>query len=169
VLTLPVPTPANGFKIFPLGNCDPTGIDLGPGTDMAISCRQGVAHEQLTVEILDRTNGTVRAIVPVGGGDQITYDVPTNRYYLAASRWTATGLSSGPACTAASPCTPVLAVIDAASRTIVDKAPTGNNAHSVAIDPVTHQVYLPFSSSTAPAGCATCDNVPNGGVLVFQE
>jgi len=169
VLTLPVPTPANGFKIFPLGNCDPTGIDLGPGTDMAISCRQGVAHEQLTVEILDRTNGTVRAIVPVGGGDQITYDVPTNRYYLAASRWTATGLSSGPACTAASPCTPVLAVIDAASRTIVDKAPTGNNAHSVAIDPVTHQVYMPFSSSTAPAGCATCDNVPNGGVLVFQE
>ena len=169
VLTLPVPTPANGFKIFPLGNCDPTGLDLGPGTDMAISCRQGVAGEPLTVEIMDRTNGTLRATVPIGGGDQIAYDTPTNRYYLAASRWTASGLSSGPACTAASPCTPVLAIIDAASRTLVQTVFSGNNAHSVGVDSVTHRVYMPFSSSTAPAGCASCVNVPTGGVLVFQE
>jgi len=169
VLTLPKPTPANGFKIFPLGACDPTGLDLGPGTDMAVSCRQGNAGDPLTVQILDRTNGTVRATVPIGGGDQIAYDAPTNRYYLAASRWTKSGLSSGPACTAASPCTPVLGIIDAASRTLVQTAFTGNNAHSVGVDPVTHQVYMPFSSSTAPGGCATCDNVPTGGVLVFQE
>ena len=169
VLTLPVPTPANGFKIFPLGACDPTGLDLGPGTDMAISCRQGNAGEPLTVEIMDRTNGTLRATVPIGGGDQIAYDAPTNRYYLAASRWTKSGLSSGPACTAASPCTPVLAIIDAAARTLVQTAFSGNNAHSVGVDPVTHQVYMPFSSSTAPGGCSTCDNVPTGGVLVFQE
>ena len=169
VLTFPVPTPANGFKIFPLGKCDPTGLDLGPGTDMAISCRQGVAGEPLTVEIMDRTNGTLRATVPIGGGDQIAYDTPTNRYYLAASRWTASGLSSGPACTAASPCTPVLAIIDAASRTLVQTVFSGNNAHSVGVDPVTHQVYMPFSSSTAPARCSSCVNVPSGGVLVFQE
>ena len=92
---------------------------------MAISCRQGVAGEPLTVEIMDRTNGTLRATVPIGGGDQIAYDTPTNRYYLAASRWTASGLSSGPACTAASPCTPVLAIIDAASRTLVQTADAG--------------------------------------------
>src|SRR6266403_1150313 len=83
------------------------------------------------------TNGTLRATVPIGGGDQIAYDAPTNRYYLAASRWTASGLSSGPACTAASPCTPVLAIIDAASRTLVQTAISGNNAHSVGVDPVT--------------------------------
>ncbi len=169
VLTLPVPTPANGLKIFPLGACDPPGLDLGPGTDMAVSCRQGVAGDPLSVEILDRTNGTLRATVPIGGGDQTAYDAPTNRYYLAASRWTNSGRSSGPACTAVSPCTPVLAIIDAASRTLVQTKPSGNNAHSVAVDPVTHRVYMPFSSSTAPAGCATCGDVPNGGVLVFQE
>jgi hypothetical protein len=169
ILTLPVPTPANGFKIFPLGNCDPTGLDLGPGTDMAISCRQGNAGEQLTVQILDRTNGTLKATVLIGGGDQIAYDGPTNRYYLAASRWTKSGLSSGPSCSAASPCTPVLGIIDAASRTLVQTAFSGNNARSVGVDPVTHRVYMPFSSSTAPAGCSTCDNVPTGGVVVFQE
>jgi DNA-binding beta-propeller fold protein YncE len=169
-LTLPVPTPANGFKIFPLGDCDPTGIDLGPGTDVAVSCRQGTAGVPLTVLILDRTNGTVLATLNAGGGDQITYDAATNKYYLAASRWTSSGLSSGPACTATSQCTPVLVIIDAATRKVVGMPFTGNNAHSVAADPTTHQVYLPFSSATAPAGCVeTCLNVPNGGVLVFQE
>ena len=171
-LTLPVPTPANGFKIFPLGNCDPTGIDLGPGTDVAISCRQGTPGVPLTVQIMDRTNGTVLANLNAGGGDQITYDAATNKYYLAASRWTASGKSSGAACTAASPCTPVLQIIDAGSRAVVKTLQTGNNAHSVAIDPATHQVYLPYSSPTAPAGCATCvSDAPfgNGGVLVFQE
>ena len=171
-LTLPVPTAANGFKVFPLGNCDPTGLDLGPGTDMAVSCRQGTAGVPLTVQILDRTNGTVRATLNAGGGDQIRYDAATNKYYLAASRWTATGKSSGAGCTAASPCTPVLQIIDAGSRTLVKTLATGNNAHSVAVDPATHQVYLPFSSPQAPAGCATCVTdtpVGNGGVLVFQE
>jgi len=169
ILTLPVPTPANGFKIFPLGDCDPTGLDLGPGTDMAVSCRQGVAFEPLTVEILDRTNGTLRATVPVGGGDQIAYDAATNRYYLAASRWTSNGRSSGAGCTASAPCTPVLAIIDAATREVVKKELSGNNAHSVGVDPVTHRVYMPYSSSGSPAGCITCDALPSGGVLVFQE
>ena len=167
-LTLPVPTPANGFKIFPLGDCDPTGLDLGPGTDMAVSCRQGDAGVPLTVEILDRTNGTVRATINAGGGDQITYDAGTNKYYLAASRWTSSGLSSGAACTGISPCTPTLMVIDAAARTVVQMPFTGNNAHSVAIDPATRKVYMPYSSAAAPAGCAApCGG--DGGVLVFQE
>ena len=171
-LTLPVPTVANGFKIFPLGDCDPTGIDLGPGTDVAVSCRQGTAGVPLTVQILDRTNGNVLANLNAGGGDQIAFDAATNKYYLAASRWTANGKSSGSACTAAAPCTPVLQIIDASSRTVVKTLTTGNNAHSVAVDPSSHQVYLPFSSPAAPAGCATCvteSPFGNGGVLVFQE
>src|SRR5207244_3307963 len=139
ILTLPVPTPANGFKIFPLGACDPTGLDLGPGTDMAISCRQGTAGVPLTVEIMDRTNGTLLATLNAGGGDQITYDPARNRYYLAASRWTANGRSSGPACTAASPCTPVLQIIDAGTRTLIKTVNTGNNAHAVAVDSSSRQ------------------------------
>jgi len=171
-LTLPVPTAANGFKIFPLGNCDPTGIDLGPGTDVAVSCRQGTAGVPLTVEILNRTNGAVLATINAGGGDQIWYDAGSNRYYLAASRWTANGLSSGPSCTADSPCTPVLQIIDAGSRTLFKTVATGNNAHSVAVDPLTRQVYMPISSATSPGGCSTCSPtsaIANGGVLVLQE
>jgi hypothetical protein len=168
-LTLPAVAAGNGFKQFPLGNCDPTGIDLGPGTDFIVACRQGTAGVPLTTLILNRVNGSLLTTLPIGGGDQIVYDPSQNRYYLGASRWTASGTSSGSACTAASPCTPVLGIIDAATRMVIGNPPTGNNAHSVTVDPTTHQVYLPYSSATAPAGCANCSNVPDGGVLVFQE
>jgi hypothetical protein len=169
ILTVPAIAPGNGFRIFPLGNCDPTGIDLGPGTDFVVACRQGTAGVPLTTQILNRTSGAVLAAINLGGGDQVAYDPSLNRYYLAASRWTANGLSSGSACTAASPCTAVLGIIDAASRTVIGTPVTGNNAHSVAADAATHQVYLPYSSAAAPAGCSTCGNLTEGGVMVFQQ
>lgn len=170
-LTIPTIVAGSGWKIYPLGNCDPTGLTLGPGNDMAISCRQGTQGVPLTVQILDRTNGNQLANLNAGGGDQIAYDSVTNRYYLAASRWTTSGNSSGSACTAASPCVPRLIVIDAAARSVLQKLASGNNAHSVAVDPVSHHVFMPSSSAAAPAGCSDCTsgNIPNGGVLVYQQ
>lgn len=167
-LTIPTITAGNGWKVFPLGVCDPTGLALGPGTDFAVSCREGGVGEQLTVQILNRVSGASVATLNVGGGDQIAYDSATGRYYLAASRMTASGKSSGPACTAASPCTPKLIIIDASTHTVVTQLFTGNNAHSVAVDPATHQAFLPYSSATAPAGCADCSASPTGGVLIFS-
>jgi hypothetical protein len=172
-LTLPVPSAGNGFKIFPLGNCDPTGIDLGPGSDYGVMCRQGTTGALLTFQILDRTSGVVLAVLNAGGGDQIAYDAATNRYFLSSSRFTASGLAAvAGTCAAASPCTPQLFVVDAATRQVIASAPTGNNAHSVGVDPVGHQVYLPFSSNGAPGGCATCATIfPNGagGVGVYTS
>jgi len=171
-LTLPATagSPGSPWKIFPEGNCDPTGIALGPGVDVAVSCRQGTKGVPLTVQIYDRTNGTLLANLNAGGGDQIVYDAATNRYYYAASRWTSNGLSSGASCSAAAPCIPRLIVIDASTRSVVFKLTSGNNAHSVAFDPANHRAFMPSSSATAPAGCADCvgGNAPNGGVLVFQ-
>ncbi len=168
-LTLPVPTAANGFKIFPLGNCDPTGLELGPGTDMISVCRQGTTGARLTALILNRVTGAILATLNAGGGDQVWYDTATNRYFIGGSRWTANGLAAtGGACSAASPCTPVLMVIDAGSRQIVSGPLSGNNAHAVAVDAATHQAYMPYSSSAAPAGCSTCSNFPTGGVMVFS-
>jgi hypothetical protein len=168
-LTLPVPTAGSGFKIFPLGNCDPTGIDLGPGTDLGVMCRHGTTGALLTFQILNRTNGANVATLNAGGGDQINFDAATNRWFLASSRFTANGLAGvGGACTAAVPCTPQLIVVDGTSHQIVASVPTGNNAHSVGVDPVGHQVYMPYSSAAAPAGCATCATFPNGGVGVYS-
>jgi hypothetical protein len=159
-----------GIKRFPLGNCDPTGLALGPGTDMAVECRQGDPGSQLTLLIMNRTNGSVLATLPAGGGDQTVYDARTNRYYVAGSRWHASGINEqGGGCTATNLCAPTLFVVDAASHTIASSIRTGNNAHSVAVDPVSGRVFMPYSAATVPAGCADCatNNFANGGVTIF--
>lgn len=157
-----------GHKEFAEGACDPTGLALGPGNDIAVNCREGTAGDPLLVQILDRTTGAILASINAGGGDQLEYDAAANKYYSAASRWTKSGKSSGSACTAASPCTPVLAVIDAATRTLSGQFPTGNNAHSVAVDPATKKVFLPVSADASPAGCSGC-NAQTAGLLVMAQ
>jgi hypothetical protein len=170
-LPLPAPNGSNGFKVYPEGDCDPTGIDLGPGTDMAVSCREGTVGSALNVLIMDRTSGNILATVNAGGSDQISYDSNTNRYYAASSRWNATGkaINNGGTCSSANPCTPVLNVIDAGSRKLVNQLQTGNNAHSVAVSGPDSKAFVPYSSASAPSGCSNCSGTyPNGGVSVFS-
>jgi len=160
-----------GVKMYSEGNCDPTGLALGPGTDIAVGCREGTTAAPLLVQILNRSTGNIIASVNAGGGDQLEYDAGSNRYYNAGSRWTASGNAAvGGACSAASPCTPVLSIIDATTHAVVAQVPTGNNAHSVAVDPVSGQVFMPISSAAAPAGCSTCaaNGFINAGVAVFS-
>jgi hypothetical protein len=164
-------TALTGVRMYSEGNCDPTGLALGPGTDIAIGCREATTAAPLLVQILNRNTGTVVASVNAGGGDQLEYDAGSNRYYNAGSRWTASGNAAvNGACSATSPCTPVLSIIDASTHAIVTQVPTGNNAHSVAVDPASGQVFMPISSATAPAGCATCaaNGFINAGVAVFS-
>ena len=159
-----------GGRAYSEGNCDPTGLALGPGTDVAVGCREGTAGAPLLVQIMNRSTGAIVASINAGGGDQLEYDAGSNRYYNAGSRWTASGNAGvNGACSAASPCTPVLAIIDAATRTVVTRLPTGNNAHSVAVDSASGLAFMPISSATAPAGCATCaaNGFVNAGVAVF--
>ena len=161
-------TALSGLRTYDEGNCDPTGLALGPNNDVAVGCREGTTGAPLLVQIMDRTNGKILASVNAGGGDQIEYDPSTNRYYSAASRWTASGkAATGGACSAASPCTPVLAIIDAATRTLVAQLATGNNAHSVAVDSATNRAFVPISSGSSPAGCSTCDPQGAAGLLTF--
>lgn len=159
-----------GLKRFTLGNCDPTGMDLGPGVEMAVECRQGDKGVALTTLIVNRNTGATVATVPIGGGDQLAYDARTNRYYVAASRWHASGINDqGGGCSATNLCAPVLAVIDAGSHAIVSTFATGNNAHSVAVDPANGLVFVPYSSATNPSGCGTCaaNGFVSGGISVF--
>lgn len=172
-----------GVKMYPMTatptpGCDPTGLALGPGTDIAIMCREGTTGAPLLVQILNRLTGAIVASLNAGGGDQLEYDPTSNRYYGGGSRWTANGLAAAGnglpgtvgTCTAAAPCTPVMVVIDAATHAVVARVAVGNNAHSVAVDPVTGLIFMPYSSATSPAGCATCaaNGFINGGVHVLS-
>ena len=63
-----------GVHAYSEGNCDPTGLALGPGTDIAVGCREGTTAAPLLVQILNRSTGAIVASVNAGGGDQIEYD-----------------------------------------------------------------------------------------------
>jgi hypothetical protein len=156
-----------GVAMFTEGDCDPTGLALGPGTDIAVGCREATTGAPLLVQIMNRSTGAIVASVNAGGGDQLEFDPATNRYYNASSRWTASGkAATGGACSTASPCTPVLNIIDASTHAVVARLKTGNNSHSVAVDPLTSKAFVPASSGPSPAGCATC-GTEGASLLVF--
>src|SRR5207245_5497991 len=122
-----------GVSQYPLldgtapGQCDPTGIALGPGTDIGAMCRTGTTGRPLNFLILNKVTGAVAAtVVGAGGGDQITYDAGSGNWFLGTSRATATGNSCG-AGTAACPLVPMVTIVNGASRTISGKVPSGNN------------------------------------------
>ena len=152
----------------PLGNCDPTGLALGPGTDIGSMCRQGVVGELLTFQILNKTTGALVKELNAGGGDQIAFDTVSNRWFLSDSRWTAGGTSCGGG-SVACPLTPVLAIVDGTSRAVITRLDNGNNSHSVAVLPgvggAPGKVFTPFTAPSAAGGGAA---FLNGGLNVFS-
>lgn len=139
---------------YPLGNCAPTGMALGPDNDVLIGC-DPAAGDPLISLIVDRTTGDITNTIPFGGVDQVAYDANSNRYYLAARHWVDTGI-------AATTFNPVLGIIDADSKTVIAKLAAGTNDHSVAVDPEHQQVYVPFSATKGSTLFA------EGGIAVYS-
>jgi PEP-CTERM motif len=84
----------------------------------------------------------VKVIPQVAGSDEVAFD-PTNDLYFLAARNNPGG--------------PVLGVIDGITDTWVENIPTTPGDHSVAVDPVTNEVFVPFGdvpgNDVCPAGC----------------
>ena len=144
--------------------CDPTGIAKGPGTDLGSMCRSGTIGQSLDFVIMSTAGVAVATVVGAGGGDQITYDPTSNKWYLADSRSTPSRTSCG-AGSAGCPLTPKLGVVDGTTHAIVAMIPSGNNSHSVAVDSALGKVISPFTNPNATGGGAL---FPNGGINVFK-
>jgi len=146
--------------------CDPTGIAAGPAAEGSLGamCRPGTIGQSMDFVIMTKTTGAIIAtVVGAGGGDQITYDPTSNKWYLADSRSTATRKSCG-AGSAGCPLTPKLGVVDGTTHAIVAMIPSGNNSHSVAVDSALGKVISPFTNPSATGGGQL---FPNGGINIF--
>jgi hypothetical protein len=145
--------------------CDPTGIALGAGTEIGAMCRTGTLGRSLNFVILNKTTGAVVAtVVGAGGGDQITYDPTSNKWYLADSRSTKARTSCGAGTAITCPLTPQLGVVDGTTHAIVAMIPNGNNSHSVAVDSALGKVITPFTNNSASGGGSA---FPGGGINIF--
>lgn len=125
---------------FPVANCQPAGLALGPHQHLLLGCSADAiaagAHAQ-TIVMNARDGSTVATITQVGGSDEVWFNPGDGRYYLAARGMTSNGLSTGTP-------TPVLGVIDAEDNEWITNIPTGPNAHSVAADPINNHVFVPL-------------------------
>lgn len=141
------------FASFGISACGPTGLAAGPGALLTVAC--GTAGSQSFV-FNPNANGGNGAIVAtfanVSGGDEVWYDPATNRSFV-------TGVDSSGS--------RILAVIDfnGATPTDIQDIPTSVGAHSVAVDPVTGEVFVPAGGGSPNPG-SVC---PNGCILVFAQ
>jgi DNA-binding beta-propeller fold protein YncE len=114
---------------IPLTLCFPHGMAVGPNQEMVVGCTKERDARSMIVNV--RTGGVVATVTEVGGSDQVWYNPGDHRYYLAAR---------------ANPGGPVLGVIDAMTHRWVENIPTTKDAHSVAVDPRTNQVFVPLTN-----------------------
>jgi hypothetical protein len=90
----------------------------------------------------------VAAFSQVSGEDQVWFDPTTGRWFLAART---------------NPGGPVLGVIDSNTDTFLQNIATTAGDHSVAVDPISGQVFVPFGADPTNSVC------PNGCIAVFGE
>ena len=132
---------------FPIPNCMPTSINVGPGTDVFVGCadHDGRAFAPSSVIINGTTGQILKTINDVGFVDQTWYNPGDNNYYTA-SRDMPTG--------------PVLGVINAGTRQWLINVPTNGNAHSVAVDPKNNHIFVPL-----PSGGPNCETIAADGCV----
>jgi hypothetical protein len=145
---LGVPAVINSFAV---PNCMPSGVAVGPGTDVLVTCagHDGRQFAPLTYVINGTTGAILATINFVGGVDQGWFNPGDNKYYLAAR-----DMLPGP----------VLGVIDARSRKWLQNVPTNGNAHSVAADSGNNHIFVPL-----PAGGNCQSQALDGCVGVYAS
>ena len=136
---------------FPTPGCMPTGLSMGPGTDVLVVCS---GHDGRTFApttyILNGTTGAILSTINfIGGADEGWYNPNDGRYYLGASN-----MIPGP----------VLGVIDAHSRQWLQNVPTTGFSHSVAADPNSNHIFVPLG-----AGPLCQAQAANGCVGVYAS
>lgn len=137
-------------NVYPLTDCMPAGLALGPNQNLAVACGSGAIEAGMKARtyIMDVRDGKmIETISQIGGVDQAWYNPGDNRFYVAASGMTSDGTSAG------SP-TPSVGVIDAKTNKWITNISTGRGAHSVAVNPKNNHVFVP---------------IKGGGIAVYAE
>jgi hypothetical protein len=143
-----------------IASCSPTGLALGGSGNLMVGC--GNAGTQTLV--VNPTTGTlVTTIAGVSGSDELWYDPVTGNFYV-------TGVDAAG--------NRVIAVVNDTVYSIlqnIDLTALGAdhvNAHSVAVDPLNGDIFVPLEGTTAagvndlcPGGCVAVFAAPEPGTL----
>ncbi len=147
--------------VYPVTNCSPAGLTLGPDHNALIGCSAAFGSPPNVITqslVINLDNGDVRAAIHhVGGNDEVWYDKGTQHYYLAAR---GTEKPDGTV-------TPILGTVDAKTNAYDGGVKTSTTAHSVAADSRSHHVFVPigFVPPGSPAGTDATNPCPTKGCI----
>ncbi len=127
-----------------IGGCGPTGMAQGKGASMVVACGDNPTKQ--TVVLNPAGLGSIKLIPQIAGGDQVSFD-PTRNVFFEAARFQPGG--------------PVLGIIDGSTESFLQNLPITFNDHSVAVDPITGEVFVPFGAAASNTFC------PKGCIGVF--
>jgi hypothetical protein len=129
---------------FGIVACNPTGLALGVGNQLMIGCSNN--QSILFDPTANGGNGAViKTFMQATGVDELSFDPSLDLFFLASS---ANGIS----------------IIDGLADAFLQQLPTGfAGSHSVSVDPVSNEVFVPVRNNTLIAGCAT------GCIEVFSQ
>ncbi len=135
------------FASFGISSCAPTGLAAASNGQLMVGC--GNAGQSIILDPTKTGNAVfVKSITQVSGDDQVWYDPTSNRWFLAA-RFDPSG--------------PILGIVDAASDLFLQSIATTPNDHSVSVDPISGEVFVPFGANAGNLFCV------NGCIAVFQN
>ena len=113
------------------GMCSPTGMAQGAGGTLAVACSIGGTQSL----ILDPTGtGSLKIVAGVSGSDQLAYD-PIRNVAFESARFQPGG--------------PIVGVFDGLTATFTQGLPNTYNNHSVAVDPISGEVFVAFDATTS--------------------
>lgn len=148
--------------VYPVRNCSPAGLTLGPRNEAMIGCGASFVVSPATTAttqsvVMNLNNGDILAnITQAGGNDEVWYDKGSQHYYLAARGTVTDGKV-----------TPVFATVDAKTNVYDGSVPTSTTAHSVAADKHSHHVFVPigFVPPGSAAGTDSTNPCPDHGCI----
>ncbi len=132
-------------------NYTPTGLAVAANGQILL----GNGNATGGTLVIDPTGANMKIVTSfavLSGEDQVWYDPTTGRWFVSASRNSLGG--------------PVLGVIDSNTDTILQLINTDITAHSVSVDPISGEIFVPFGASTAFNTDTVC---PNGCIAIFAD
>jgi hypothetical protein len=160
--------------IIPFASCEaPQGMAIGPDHQILLGCNGPAGANHPTAVIDDRNGHVIKTLANESGSDEVWFNEGDGHYFLARS--SAVGTNQ------------LLGVVDSdlpglghedekhgdsikADTDVItaNKTIAGRNAHSVAADPNSNQVYVPIPAGVSTV-CSSKGGVDaNGCIAVFK-
>jgi hypothetical protein len=131
------------FATLGISGCSPTGLAVGGSGHLMVGC-SGVGTQAI---VLDPTGAgsIVKTFAGVGGTDELWYDPTTNEFYITGNDGTNTGRFFD------------VITDDSTGGTIAQHVglPATTSAHSITVDPLNGDVFVPLAGTLALNSCPT--------------